>query len=235
MSENRSLFQKNDTKVNAEVDRFLESKKADPKSASGRGRLIFSLDATASRKPTWDLASQLQSGMFREAAAVGGLSLQLVCYRGFGECQTSPWVSEPARLLRLMERIDCLAGLTQIERVLSHAQMEAVKEPVAALVFIGDAIEEGADTLVAKARELGRLKVPCFMFQEGRDPEVESAFRAIAYASCGAYGRFDSGAAKQLGELLRAVAAFATGGMTALEKRGDVASTLLLGQLKGGR
>ena len=33
---------------------------------------------------------------------------------------------------------------------------------------------------------------------------------------------------------LKAAALFATGGLAALEKRGDAASTLLLGQLKGG-
>jgi hypothetical protein len=84
------------------------------------------------------------------------------------------------------------------------------------------------------ARALGGLKTPCFMFQEGNDDEVESAFRDIAKHSGGAYGRFDAGAAKTLGELLKAVAIFATGGLKALEGRKDAGSVLLLGQLKGG-
>lgn len=224
MSENRSFFQKND----AEVDEFLKTLKFGPK---GSGRLIFALDATASRKPTWDLASHLQGEMFREVATAGNLYLQLVYFRGFTECQASDWVCEPARLLCLMERLDCLTGLTQIGRVLAHAQKEAAKEPVGALVFIGDAMEENPDLLVARARD---LKIPCFMFQEGGDPAVETAFRDIARASGGAYARFSAGAAKQLGELLKAAAVFATGGVKALEGRKDAGSVLLIDQLKGG-
>jgi hypothetical protein len=228
MAENRLLFQKNDVEVEAEVDKFLKTMKYGPK---GSGRLIFALDATASRKPAWDLASHLQAEMFKEVATAGNLYLQLVYFRGFTECQASDWVCDPARLLRLMERLDCLTGLTQIGRVLAHAQKEAVKEPVGALVFIGDAMEENPDFLVARARD---LKIPCFMFQEGGDPAVQTAFRDIARASGGAYARFAAGAAKQLSELLKAAAVFATGGLAALEHRKDAGSMLLLSQLKGG-
>lgn len=124
--------------------------------------------------------------------------------------------------------------MTQIEKILAHAQKETTLLHVGALVFIGDAMEESVDVLVARARELGRLKVPVFLSQEGRDPDAESAFRDIARNTGGAYGRFDSGAAKQLGELLKAVAVYATGGLKALEGRRDAGSTLLLEQLKGG-
>jgi hypothetical protein len=43
-----------------------------------RGRLIFALDATASREPTWDMAAQLQASMFEQAAMIGGLDVQLL-------------------------------------------------------------------------------------------------------------------------------------------------------------
>ncbi len=141
----------------------------------------------------------------------------------------------PLACFALMERLDCLTGLTQVGRVLEHAQREATKEPVGALVFIGDAMEENPDLLVAKARELGRPgRPPRSCFQEGLDSEVETTFRAIAKHSGGTYGRFDAGAVKQLGELLKAVAVFAVGGVKALEGRKDAGSALLLGQLKGG-
>ena len=43
--------------------------------ASGKsGRLVFALDATMSRQPTWDMACQLQADMFREAGSIGGYS-----------------------------------------------------------------------------------------------------------------------------------------------------------------
>jgi hypothetical protein len=232
MVESRSLFQKNAPKTSAEVDKFLESIRAGSK-GGGSGRLIFALDATASRKPTWDLAAKLQAQMFQEVATIGGLSLQLVYYRGLGECKASGWVSESSRLLRLMERIDCRTGTTQIKRVLTHAANEATKQPVAALVFVGDAIEENPDVLSKGARSLRQLKTPCFMFQEGQDPTVEAAFRAVADHSGGAYARFDSASGKQLGDLLRAAALFAIGGAAALAGRKDSGSTLLIEQLKG--
>ena len=210
---------------------FLDEVKA-THALAARGRLIFGLDATASRNRTWDMATTLTAGMFREAGAIGGLDLQLVYYRGDRECRASCWVSDADRLLKMMTKIACEPGETQIERILAHAIKETAKLQVNALVFIGDAIEESLDILVARARELGRLGAPVFMFQEGNHPGVQRAFQDIATNTGGAYAKFDAGAAKQLGELLRAVARFATGGIAALEGRKDAASTLLLGQMK---
>jgi hypothetical protein len=182
----------------------------------GRGRLIFALDATMSRQPTWDSACHLQAEMFKEAAAIGGLDVQLVYYRGLSECRASQWVSQPGRLASLMEKIDCRGGHTQIGRVLNHARKESQGRRVQALVFVGDAMEEPIDDLCAAAGELGLLGVPAFMFQEGSEPVAERAFREIARLSRGAYCRFAPGAAHELAELLRAAAAYAAGGMKAL-------------------
>ena len=81
-------------------------------------------------------------------------------------------------------------------------------------------MEEKIDDLAAKAGELGLLGVRVFIFQEGRDPTVERAFREIARLSGGAYARFDVNAAGQLAELLRAAAVYAAGGMKALAEGG---------------
>jgi hypothetical protein len=199
---------------------------------SARGRLIFALDATASRKPTWDMAASLTAGMFREAATAGALDLQLVFYRSDKECQASGWMSDADRLVKMMAKIECEAGMTQIERILVHVQKETTSSHVAAMVFIDDACEENPDILVAKARELGELKTPCFMFQEGNDPPAHSTFRKIAKSTGGAYARFDAGAAKELGSLLRAVAIYATGGLKALESQHNNGATLLIDQLR---
>jgi hypothetical protein len=212
------------------VDAFLTQMRA---TRSGpRGRLIFSLDATASRQPLWDTACQLQAGMFHEAALIGGLDVQLVYYRGLDECRASRWLSQPKHLAGLMERIDCRMGHTQLGKVLAHARRETKLLKVQALVFVGDAMEEDPDELLPHAVELGRLGVPAFMFQEGRKREVETVFRDIAKLTKGAYGRFDAGAPHQLAELLRAVAAYAAGGMTALAARHDAGAVKLLSQMK---
>jgi len=202
----------------SEIETFLAQVKAlTPTTAPGqRGRLIFALDATMSRQPTWDSACQLQADMFREAAATGGLDIQLVYFRGLGECGASKWVAESARLAELMSRIDCRGGHTQIGKIIAHAKRETQVTKVQALVFVGDAMEEKLDHLCHAAGELGLLGVPAFMFQEGADPITEKAFREIARLTRGAYCRFDPGAAHQLAELLRAAAAYAAGGMRAL-------------------
>jgi hypothetical protein len=220
-----------------EIEAFIERVRSlGPASTQGkRGRLVFALDATMSRQPTWDSACALQADMFREAAAIGGLDIQLVYFRGLGECRASAWVAASAKLAELMSRIDCRGGHTQIGKVLSHARQESAKQRVQALVFVGDAMEEAIDDLCKAAGELGLLGVPVFMFQEGSDPVAESAYREIARLSRGAYCRFDTGAAHELGELLRAVAAYAAGGIKALadlSARKAGGARMLLAQLK---
>jgi hypothetical protein len=220
-----------------EIAEFIERVRSlgPAKAGDGRGRLIFALDATMSRQPTWDSACALQADMFREAAKAGGLDIQLVYFRGLGECRASGWVAGAEKLAALMSRIDCRGGHTQIGKVLSHARKEYAKQRVQAMVFVGDAMEEKIDDLCGAAGELGLLGVPAFMFQEGNDPVAENAYREIARLSRGAYCRFDTGAAHQLGELLRAVAAYAAGGIKALAdlsaRRSDGARQLLA-QLK---
>ena len=97
-----------------EVDEFLRRVAAAPVTpgAGGRGRLIFALDATASREPTWDRAARIQAEMFNETRNLGGLAIQLVYYRGFLEFEASGWCLEADELLRRMTRVFCAAGQT---------------------------------------------------------------------------------------------------------------------------
>lgn len=166
---------------------FLKAARAiTPAQGSGIGRLIFALDATMSRQPTWDAACGLQAEMFNAVSRVGGLNVQLVYFRGFGECRASRWVSDTSQLRNLMTKIDCRGGHTQIAKVLKNARDEAIRKPVSAMVFIGDAMEEEIDRLCQLAGELGMRRVPCFMFQEGNDPAAQTAFREVARLSGGA-------------------------------------------------
>ena len=220
-----------------EIEAFIERVRGLGPAATGgkRGRLVFALDATMSRQPTWDSACALQADMFREAASIGGLDIQLVYFRGLSECRASGWVAGSEKLAGLMSAIDCRGGHTQIGKVLSHTRQEHAKQKVQALVFVGDAMEEGIDDLCVAAGELGILGVPVFMFQEGHDPVAEKAYREIARLSRGAYCRFDTGSAHELGELLRAVAAYAAGGIKALSDlstRKAGSARMLLAQLK---
>jgi len=221
----------------AEVDAFLRDlKRAPVRTGGGRGRLIFALDATASREPTWDRACRLQGEMFEATNALGGLDVKLAYYRGFNECKASRWMSSAAELHRAMRSVRCVGGETQIERVLTHALAETKKQRVGALVFVGDAMEENVDRLCQLAGELGLGGVPVFLFHEGDSVVAGNAFRQMARLSHGAYLRFDAASADRLKELLGAVAVYAAGGYRALaaygERRGG-AVLRLTAQLKG--
>jgi hypothetical protein len=218
----------------SQLDTFLAEVKelAGGGNGGGRGRIVFALDATASREQTWDTACQLQAEMFREVAGAGGLEVQLVFYRGDRECSASRWTTDTHHLTKIMTGIKCRAGHTQLRKILAHAQKETQLLKVGALIFIGDALEEDPDEIIPEARELGRLGVPAFMFQEGDDHEVEQVSREIASVTKGAYCRFDPGAARQLAALLKAAAVYATGGLAALASRHDEAAVKLLAQLK---
>lgn len=203
----------------SDVEGFLAKLSVTPKArpSGQRGRLIFALDATASRQPAWDQAAQIQGEMFLATSALGGLEMQLCFYRGFGEFKASPWLSRSQDLVRLMTSVTCRAGETQIRKVLSHAANETKRRRVSALVFVGDCAEENVDRLGTLAGELGVHGVPAFMFHEGHDARAAFVFKQIAKLSGGAYCRFDAGSADVLKELLRAVAVFAAGGRQALE------------------
>jgi hypothetical protein len=199
------------------VSAFLDQVNAMPAVAAGaRGKLVIALDATMSRQPTWDLACSLQADMFRTAASIGGLMMQLVYFRGLAECRASRYVSDSAALSTMMNKIRCEGGQTQIIRVLDHLRDAATHDGVRAFVYVGDAMEESADKILARAGEIGLLGLRGFIFQEGHDPEAERVFREIARLTGGAYARFDPSAPATLAELLRAAAAYAAGGREAL-------------------
>jgi hypothetical protein len=203
----------------SEVDAFLRKVASAPvmQSSGQSGRLIFSMDATASREPTWDHACHIQAQMFEETATLGGLSIQLCYYRGFNEFNASGWLTHSADLHKRMTAVRCLGGHTQISKVLRHTIEESRQNKVNALVFVGDCMEEELDRLCQLAGELGIHNVPVFLFHEGYDPGAEAAFKQIARLTNGAYCRFDAGSAQQLRDLLSAVAVYAAGGRRALE------------------
>ncbi|MCZ6838195.1 MAG: VWA domain-containing protein [Alphaproteobacteria bacterium] len=206
----------------AEVKAFLNKVATVSQSIppSHRGRLLFAIDATASREPTWDMACAIQSEMFTATQALGGLEIQLAFYRGFGEMKVTKWLGGPRELVSRMTKVRCLAGRTQIRKVLRHALKETKHKKVNALVFVGDVVEEDIDELGHLAGQLGLVGTPVFIFHEGGEPISRRGFEQIARLSNGAYCAFDAGSAAQLGELLKAVAIYSAGGRVALEDYG---------------
>ncbi|MGE5505273.1 MAG: VWA domain-containing protein [Actinomycetota bacterium] len=209
-----------------EIADFLAKVRAIPATTQvRRGRLVFAMDATASREATWASAQRIHAAMFDETAKLGGLDVQLVWYRGMAEFHAGPWTSQADALVGQLKHVDCLGGETQIAKVLRHVLAETRVTRVNACVFVGDCMEEDVDALCRQAGELGVLGVPLFLFHEGEDPVAANAFRQMAKLSGGASVRFDARSAASLRELLSAVAVFAAGGRQAM---------LDYGRAKGG-
>jgi hypothetical protein len=213
-----------------DVAAFLKKAAAMPVRApdAKNGRLIFAMDATASRGPSWAQAMGIQTEMFQEASTVGGLDVQLVYYRGLMDFGASPWMGNAERVVALMRGVHVAAGHTQILRVLNHANEEAKRGKVNAVVFIGDAVEESADLLAGAAGQLALRGVPVFIFHEGDLEPAAGVLRQIAQITHGAYCSFDAGSPQQLRDLLKAVAIFAAGGRKALENFSRTAGGIAL-------
>ena len=205
--------------LSSKVDEFMNKlSRQDANNEKVPGRIIFSLDATASRSVTWDIASDIQIKMFSEAEMFGNLLVQLVYYRGFDQCKSSKWLSSANNLKILMNKVSVLPGRTQISRVLKHAIKENKKIPVNALVFIGDTLEEEIDILADLSGQLGVYGVPIFIFHEGNNVFASDAFKYICKLSKGAYFPFDHSSPEVLKDLLGAIGIYATGGLEALIK-----------------
>ncbi len=238
MAQDRRLPSKGATEDTAgAVDAFVREVSRLPagRSSGQNGRLLFAMDATASREPTWDHASAIQGEMFVATEGLGGLEVRLAFYRGFEEFKVSRWTPDGRELARLMSGVRCLAGRTQIARLLRYAQDQRRESRIDALVFVGDCCEEDVDQIGHEAGQLGLLGLPVFVFQEGGDRTASRLFPQIARLTRGAYCRFDRNSPDQLRRLLGAVAAYAAGGRQALadygRKQGGVAA-LLTNQMK---
>jgi hypothetical protein len=219
------------------VDAFVKQVSSLPatRTPGSRGRLLFAMDATASREPTWDHACAIQGEMFVAADTLGGLDVRLAFYRGFDEFKVSKWTSDGRQLAQLMSAVRCLAGRTQIGKMLRYAGEQRREGRLDAVVFVGDCCEEDVDAVGHEAGQLGLLGLPVFVFQEGDDRAASRLFPQIARLTRGAYCKFDPSSPDQLKRLLGAVAAYAAGGRSALLKYGKDrggAAALLTNQMK---
>lgn len=205
---------------------------ARPAQQSNSGRLLFAMDATASREQTWDMACQIQADMFMSTQDIGNLEISLCYFRGYHEFHVFDWHHDAALLRDKMLQVRCLAGHTQIRRTLEHAVKTCARQKVKAVVYVGDSFEESIDDVGEVAGKLGMLGVPVFIFHEGHNPSAREAFQHIAELTRGAYCPFDQNSVTQLKDLLCAVAAFAVGGIDALRQHSQQGNKLAASLIK---
>lgn len=175
-------------------------------------KLLFSMDATASREATWDIAQDLTQSMFDQIP--GGLKIALAYHGGGRLKEVSEFRSDVQYFKKKVSEVSCDPGTTALCEILDHAANE---RGLSALIYIGDAYEEG--DYKALARELKLRKIPCFFFLEGQDPTAKRAFSEIAEITSGAVFPFDMASLEKAKARLDAIAAFAAGGMQLLKEK----------------
>ena len=182
--------------------------------AGGRPRMVFAIDATASREAAWSTARDVTDALF--GAVPGVLDVALAVHGG-GEVHTfSEFSPDAAAIRQAAANVTCRAGGTQLVEIMERVRDEP---RVKVLLYIGDAFEEFEEDAVAAARDLARAGTRCIILQDADDAHAATVFGAMAELTGGALLPFDGTAPGRLRDLLRAVATLAAGGVKLLEAR----------------
>lgn len=218
---NHGLVRRNDGSVQSTETALAKLKEARMLCAPRRARVVFGLDLTASREANLRKAREATAAMFGAIEGIGTVALKLVYYRGDNECRASQWHDDPRVLDRYMRQLSCEGGATQIARLLRFVLAE--NDPVTAVVFVGDHIEDNPDELVAMAPIFGEKGIPVFVFHEtsmfdSRASAAKPIFQRLAERSGGAYCEFKSSSGDAVRELLTQVAAFSAGGRAGVQQ-----------------
>lgn len=184
--------------------------------AAQRPRLVFAVDATASRAQAWAAAQELTDALF--AAVPGELDVALAVHGGNRVHTFTPFLPDADALRPLAARVRCKAGYTRLLDILTRAVQS---EGVRVVVYIGDVFEEseGKALRLADALALKGTRVIILHDLGARDHDGGEVFHAIAERTGGAVLPFDHASLERLGELLEAVAVLAVGGVELVEAR----------------
>jgi hypothetical protein len=185
--------------------------------ATGRPRLVFGFDATASREPAWEAARQVTDALVR--ALPGALDVALAVHGG-GRLHTfTEFTDKPATLRDRAASISCMAGATRMLPILARS---LASPGVRVVTYIGDVFEESPARGRKLADEMGQRGIKLFVLHDvadwtaRRDAEL---FLDLARRTGGCVLPFDANAPDRLRDLLAAVAVYAVGGEALLEKQ----------------
>ena len=201
-----------------------------------RPRLLFAMDATASREACWTIAKEITGAMFESVP--GELDVALAYHSGGRLQEMTPFSSEAKAFLDKVQAVRCSAGRTALNEILDKA---AQASRIKALIYIGDCFEEDPTEAVELAQQLKLKGVRCFIFHDtssqaqGYDTRAaRTAFEQITRITGGAILPFDETSPDLVKELLSAIALYAAQGIKALEQKTKLlpAARLLLKQMR---
>jgi hypothetical protein len=193
---------------------------AEPLAESGnpaRPRLVFAVDATASREPAWAAARKVTDALVK--ALPGELDVALAVHGGSRVHTFTAFTSDATTLRDRAAGVTCEAGLTRLLPILSVS----LKQPgVRVVIYIGDVFEESVSQGRRLADAMGAQGAKLIVLHDTADPasrrDVE-VFWDLAKRTGGCVLPFDANAPGRLRDLLSAVAVYAVGGEKLLRQR----------------
>jgi hypothetical protein len=193
---------------------------AEPPAETGtpaRPRLVFAVDATASREPAWEAARQVTDALVK--ALPGELDVALAVHGG-SRVHTFTAFTDDANTLRdRAAGVTCEAGLTRLLPILSAS----LKQPaMRVVIYIGDVFEESVTQGRRIADALGAQGTKLIVLHDTADPAARryaEVFWDLAKRTGGCVLPFEASASGRLRDLLSALAVYAVGGEKLLRER----------------
>jgi len=192
-----------------------------------RPRLVFGVDATASREPTWASAKSITDRMFE--AIPGALDVALAVH-GAGQVHTfTEFSADVDQFRRQASAVRCQAGNTQLCELMQRT-LDA--GGVRVMSYVGDAFEESRAEAYALADRFRLRGIKAVLLADAADEATLEVFREIADRTGGAVLDFRATELGLMGDLLAAVATLAIGGRKLLSTKTTPGARLLLGSMK---
>jgi hypothetical protein len=186
-------------------------------SAPSRPRLVFAVDATASREPAWAAARQVTDALVK--ALPGELDVALAIHGG-SRVHTFTAFTNDARTLRdLAAGVGCHAGMTRLLPILDASLK---RQAVRVVIYVGDVFEESLPQGRQLADQMGAQGIKLIVLHDTADRSARrdaEVFWDLAKRTGGCVLPFDATASGRLRDLLSAVAVYAVGGEKLLRER----------------
>jgi hypothetical protein len=195
---------------------------AEPPAETGpsrRPRLVFAVDATASREPAWAAARKVTDALVK--ALPGELDVALAVHGGSRVHTFTGFTNDPATLRDRAAGVTCEAGITRLLPILSASLKQS---SVRVIVYIGDVFEESIPQGRHLADSLGLRGTKLIVLHDTADPSARrdaEVFWDLAKRTGGCVLPFDASASGRLRDILSAVAVYAVGGEKLLRERRD--------------
>ncbi len=199
-----------------------------------RPRLIFAVDATASREPAWTAARQVTDVLVK--ALPGALDVALAVHGGSRVHTFTAFTSDANTLRDRAAGVSCVAGTTRLLPILSAS----LKHPsVRVVIYIGDVFEENLQRGRHIADAMGAQNTKLIVLHDTADPAARrdaEVFWDLAKRTGGCVLPFDAAASGRLRDILSAVAVYAVGGEKLLRaRRHELPGAVALLEHLGGR